>query len=283
MRDVLRVAAAHCAPVGARICPDLPAIEAVVANAAAGGADLVVLPELAALPFFPPDDPQLWRHVAEPLDGPTLVATAAHAKRYGVAVLLPFVLRQAGALPLNAVALVRGDEPPRVVATKIHIPPRSHEDAFGEVDHFAAGEPVVRVFDVAGFACSVLVCYDRRFPEAWRAARTAGAEVVIAPVAGPSSEAGDYFLCELRTHARENGVFAISAARVGSEKMAGRTMRHSGASAIVAPTGDIVAARRSNDRPGLVIGGIDRSTIIDARTRFPYFETKRALRVENHL
>jgi N-carbamoylputrescine amidase len=242
----------------------------------------LVLPELAAWPFFPPRDPALWAHVAEPLDGPTTRAAAALAERHRIALVVPFVLTRHAARPANAVALVEAGAPPRLVATKVHIPPRGPDDAFGEADHFDPGEPVVRVFDFAGFGCAVLVCYDRRFPECWRAARAAGADLVISPVAGPADEADEFFLCELRTHARGNGVYALSAARTGTEEIAGRIVRHSGASAIVAPTGDILVHRTAGEAPGVVVADIDHDSLASARARFPYFETRRALRVEEH-
>jgi predicted amidohydrolase len=280
MSAVLPIAAAHAAPVTARGGPDLEAMGRAAAAAAQAGARLLVLPELAPWPFFPIDDPAHWRHVAEPLEGWTVSAAAGFAAQHGIALLVPFVLARAEGRPLNAVALAAPDAAPRLVATKIHIPPRSGEDAFGEADHFDAGEPEVSVFDVGGFMCAVLVCYDRRFPETWRAARAAGAQLVIAPVSGPSSEADDFFLCELRTHARENGVYAVAAARTGTETIAGRSIRHSGASAIVAPTGEVVAARTARDEPGLVLAQIDRGILAEARQRFPYFETRRALRTQ---
>lgn len=280
MSAALPIAAAHSAPVTARGGPDLEAMGRAAAAAANAGARLLVLPELAPWPFFPIDDPAHWRHVAEPLEGRTVAAAAELAARHGIALLVPFVLARAEGRPLNAVTLVAPDAAPRLVARKIHIPPRGGEDAFGEADHFDGGEPEVTVFEVGGFQCAVLVCYDRRFPETWRAARAAGAEIVISPVAGPSSEADDFFLCELRTHARENGVYAVSSARTGTETIAGRSIRHSGASAIVAPTGDVVAGLSARDAPGLVLARIDRGVLAEARQRFPYFETKRALRTQ---
>ena len=39
---------------------------------------------------------------------------------------------------------------------------------------------------------AVLICYDRRFPECWRAARQGDADLVCVPVAGPADAPGDF-------------------------------------------------------------------------------------------
>ena len=112
----------------------------------------------------------------------------------------------------------------------------------------------VRIGDVR---ISVLVCYDRRFPECWRAAAAVGADCVAVLVAGPAPDDPDgLFEAELMTHARANGVYAVSAARTGVETVTGRTVRHDGRTLACDPDGRLLAAVPPDGR-GTVLVTVD--------------------------
>ncbi|TBW38968.1 carbon-nitrogen hydrolase family protein [Siculibacillus lacustris] len=272
----VRVAAAHLAAAGsAGDAPDFVGATAAVVAAAEAGARLLLLPELFAWPFFPLDDPQRWGHVAESVTGETLRWAEAAARRHDLHLVVPFVLARRSERPWNAVASVAPGAAARVVAAKIHLPPAGPGDRFGEPDHFAAGPSEIGVFAAAGVRIAALVCFDRRFPECWRAARAAGADLVVCPVAGPADEDDDYFAAEFRTHARASGVFALSSAMTGEETVAGRRLRHDGDSLAVDAAGRILARRRTGDAPGLVILDFDPAALVEARRAFPNFELRR--------
>jgi N-carbamoylputrescine amidase len=235
-----RAAAVTVGPAG-RFEALLAEAEAGVRRAAGDGADLVLLPELFALPYVCADDPARWDDLAEAIDGPTARWAAALAHGLGLHLLFGTVLAGEDALPLNAALLARPDGSVERLAAKIHLPPRDPADRFGEADHFAPGPAAVRTLLVGSVRLAALVCYDRRFPECWRAAAAAGADLVAVLVAGPAS--GDpegMFLAELRTHARANAVYALAAARTGVETVLGRPVRHDGLSAGVDPEGRIL-------------------------------------------
>lgn len=275
MSGPVTVAAAHLAAGSAGGGPDFAAATVAAAEAAIAGARLLLLPELFAWPFFPLEDPRDWGHVAEGPDGPTLAWAEATARRHGLHLIVPFVFARPGARPWNAVASVAAGEAARVVAAKIHLPPAGPGDRFGEPDHFSAGPAEIGVFAAAGLKVAAFVCFDRRFPESWRAARGAGADLVVCPVAGPADEPEDFFVSELRTHARENGVFALAAARTGTESLAGRPVRHDGDSAVVDPAGRILARRTAADGPGLALAAVDPAALATARRAHPNFELRR--------
>lgn len=278
MTRPVTLAAIHLGPGSAVAGPDYGLAAEAIAEAAAAGARLVLLPELFAWPFFPLDDPARWRHVAEPLDGPTLRWAAATASRHRLHLIVPFIFERGADRPWNAIASVAADGAAHLVAAKMHLPPRGPRDRFGEPDHFAAGPAEVPIFEAAGLNVAAFVCFDRRFPECWRAARTGGADLVVCPVAGPADEPDEFFAAEFRTHARETGVFALAAARAGEEAVAGRRFRHGGDSLAVDAAGDIVARRASRDAPGVVLADFDPAALAEARRAFPNFELRRSPR-----
>jgi N-carbamoylputrescine amidase len=249
----------------------------LLSEAAAAGARIAVLPELFAWPYFAGDDPSVWRGAAERPDGPTAAWAAAEACRTGMAIIVSLPLSRPGSLPANAVLLARPGESVEVVAHKIHLPP-SGAAPFGEADHFAPGEPVVAVADAAGLKLAVLVCYDRRFPECWRAARAGGADLVCVPVAGPAVEPDGFFAAEMRTHARENGVYALSAVRCGEDRVNGQAVRHDGDTLAVRPDGSVAARRQQSDGPGLVLLAVETDALAEARARSATFDNRRPVR-----
>lgn len=272
----IKVAAVQFAPARATRAQVLDQAAGDLRQAAEAGARIVLLPELFAWPYFAGQDPAHWTSEAEALDGPTAAWAATTAATLGIALLAPMFLAETEGTRSNAVLLARPDGTVAVVARKIHLPP-SGGDAFGEADHFAAGPPEIVVVDVCGLRIAVLVCYDRRFPECWRAARAGGADVVFIPVAGPAEEAPDFFIAEIRTHARESGLWAVTASRAGIDRFGEEEVRHDGDTLVVAPDGDLVTVLRRQFGPGLVTADIDLARLRHCRERFPTFDQRRAV------
>ena len=243
MTTIFRVGAASTGPAGNGTACARQAAEAAVEALAGTGAGLAILPELFALPYVAAEDPVGWEHLAEPLDGPTASWAADLSSRLDISILFGTALAGVdGGKPFNAALLARPGGTVEPVAHKIHLPPAGPGEAFGEADHFAAGPPCVGTVEVGPVRLAVLICYDRRFPECWRAAASAGADLVAVLVAGPApSDPDGIFLAELRTHARANAVYAVAAARYGIETITGSSIRHDGETAAVTPDGGIAA------------------------------------------
>jgi predicted amidohydrolase len=280
MMSVVKVAALQLGPAVPNLTETLASVGRELEEAAQRGAALALLPEIFAWPYFCGDDPDRWRDTAQPPNGTVTVWATQTARKTRMALLVPVFLAEAGG-PTNAVLLARPDGEVGIAARKIHLPPRG-EDQFGEADHFQPGEPIVTVHDVAGLKLAVLICYDRRFPECWRAARAGGADLICIPVAGPADEPADFFAAQMRTHAHENGVYALSASRCGIDLVAGRPVGQNGDTLLAAPDGTIPAQRGRADPPGILIAEIDLLKLADARLRNPAFERKRAVTSSSH-
>lgn len=258
-------AALPIGPAGRDPAPLWREAEAGIAAAAAAGAGLVVLPELFALPYVAAQAPGDWAGLVESLDGPTVAAVRAAAMASGVAVLFGMALTNDSGRPFNAALLARPDGRVEVVAHKIHLPPAGPGEPYGEADHFTPGEPSVRTYEVGPVRVAALICYDRRFPECWRAAAQAGAEVVAVLVGGPApSDPEGLYAAELQASARANAVYALAAARYGTETVTGRPVRHDGETLAFGPDGALLArAARAECRPLLV--AIDPERLAKAR------------------
>ena len=131
--------------------------------------------------------------------------------------------------PVNAAVVATPEGGVRTCAEKVNLPPRGDEP-FGESAHFRPGRGIVEVVTIGGVRVAALVCYDRRYPESWRAAIDRGADLVCVLVAGPApGDPPGLYEAELRTHARANAVFVAAAARSGIETILGREVCHDGA------------------------------------------------------
>ena len=262
MRQTVRAGALSTGAAGNALPPMLDAAETGVERLAAQGAELVVLPELFALPYIAGDNPEHWRHLAEPLDGPTAKWAAALARRLGVDIVFGMALEGDHALPVNAALLARRDGTVSVAAKKMRLPPRSGKDRFGEEDHFSPGAPEIRAVKIGAIRVAVLICYDRRFPEHWLQAARIGADLVAVIVGGPAPDDLDgYFLAELQTHARANGVYALAAARTGVETILGFPVRHDGETVAIGPDGAVLWRQ---DACGTAIVDVDPERVADA-------------------
>jgi predicted amidohydrolase len=224
------VAAAQVAPdVTAR--PATAGLDAAVRTAAAQGADLVVLPELAPTGYCFADRAEAWA-AGEPIDGPSVSALRRASQEHSVTLVVGLALREGDRLYNAAVVLEDGE--------LLGIYRKSHLWAREKL-YFAPGEDAPLVVPTRCGVLAVLVCYDLEFPEVARAAAQAGAEIVTAPVNWPNlGHPGDQLPIEVvkaQAAAAYYGVYVVVADRFGEE----RGTRWLGGSCIIAPTGYLLA------------------------------------------
>lgn len=259
-----------------------------VRAAATAGADLVLLPELATVPYFGGEPGGAYRQHAQAVDGELVSRLARLAAELRIAVAFGFFEAAEGTFYNSVVVLDRfGTVVPAVdragaarpTARKLHLPVGDDPPpGFDEAAHFAPG-PALGVHDLdtasGPLRVGVLVCYDRRFPECWRELRGLGADVALVPMAGDGGDGGDFVVAELRTHSRENGLVALAASKVGVETATGQAVGNVGESLIVTADGRVVAERHDADGPGLVTAVLDLATQRGVRRRLRYFEHRR--------
>ncbi len=226
----------------------------LAAVAVAGGARLVVLPEMFATGF------SMAAEAMAAHAGAVGAYLSTLAARHGVWVMGG--LAEPGApRPFNACAIFdpSGAEVGRY--RKIH--PFS---LAGEDRHYAGGAALVTV-SVDGTRVTPLICYDLRFPEPFRAAAdTTDLYVVIA--SWPEARRRHWSTL-LRARAIENQAFVLGVNRVGE----GGGLAYSGDSTLVDPFGAAIATAAG--QLAVVAGGVDAAAVADARARFSFLADRR--------
>ncbi|MBX3532287.1 MAG: carbon-nitrogen hydrolase family protein [Rhizobiaceae bacterium] len=122
-------------------------------------------------------------------------------------------------------------------------------------------------FGRLGFA----VCYDVRFPQLFRAEALAGAEILTVPAAFTRQTGEAHWHILLRARAIENGAWVIAAAQGGLHEDGRETYGHS---MIVDPWGRIVA-EADHDEPAVVLAEIDPAASHAARGKIPNLKNAR--------
>jgi predicted amidohydrolase len=241
---------------------NLEVVSVRVAEAAAAGADLVVLPEATMYDFGPPD--LELGPVAQALDGPFVTALSDLASSQGVWIVAGMFEKSSdGRRPYNT--LVALDSVGELQATyrKTYL-----YDSFGyrESDRLLAGTGEPTVIACEGLIVGLMTCYDLRFPELARGLVDRGAEVVVVPAAwvrGPLKE--DHWVTLLRARAIENTVYVAAAAQTG-RAYCGRSM-------IVDPMGIAVAAL--GDEEAVATADVEKLTVTTVRVRNPSLANRR--------
>ena len=224
------------------------------------GTGLLVLPEAFAHDFGEPGS--ALAPYAEPLDGAFATTARDVSRRTGAAVVAGmFEQAEDPDRPYNTLVLAQPDQ--LTTYRKIHL-----YDAFGqrESDIVSPGPTAPVIAEVGGLRTGLLTCDDLRFPELARALSAAGAEVLVLPaawVAGPGKVTQWQTL--LRARAIENVSWVVAAAHPGP--------RYCGHSAVIAPTGDVVA--EAGDGEELLTAEIDLDTVRTARERNPALTLRR--------
>jgi len=267
---------------------------ALLGEAAGRGADLVVYPELALTTFFPrwmmPDQAEVDSWFETEMPGPETAPLFAMATEKGIGFSLGYAEKTPEGRHFNTQILV--DKCGRIVGKyrKVHLPGHAELDperAFQHLEkrYFEPGDLGFPVWRTMGGVMGMLICNDRRWPEAWRVLGLQGVELVMLGYNTPAvnsqraaeSPADRLFHHKLamQAGAYQNSTWAVAVAKAGNED--GHPLI--GGSLIVDPDGHIVVESRTLDDE-LVLHDCD----LDA-TRFgkgTIFDFERHRRIEHY-
>ena len=265
MTDRLRVA---CVQMSSRAdkAANLERADALVARAAATGADVVVLPEKWNLI----GNAEALHAGAEPLEGESVGAMSAWAKRHGITLVGGSITeRREGREKLSNTCVVLDPEGEiAAVYRKIHLfDVEVGGLVYRESDAEEPGdEPVVCAAD---WPIGLSVCYDVRFPELYRILALEGALLVTVPAHFTLHTGKDHWEVLLRARAIENQLFVAAAAQLG-ETMPGRWAY--GRSLIADPWGLVLAL--APDEETVIFAELDRARLDDIRAKLPSLATR---------
>ena len=257
---MVRVAVAQFAP-GADVSANLASVQALIAEAAARSAELVVLPEYASF-FEHRMGPRFHEH-AQPLDGSFVDGVRDAAGAAGIVAVFGLVERAEGERFRNTAVAVAADG---VIAVyrKTHL-----YDAFGANESTwvepGALEPP-QTFLVGDLRVGLQTCYDLRFPEVTRVLADAEVDLVLVPadwVPGPGKV--HHWRTLLTARAIENTAFIAAAGQIPPEGV--------GTSLILDPVGATLA--ELGEEGGIAIADLDPARIREVRTANPALRLRR--------
>jgi omega-amidase len=228
----------------------------LIADAAAGGARLVVLTEMFSTGFSMAVD-----LVAELPDGPSSTFLAEQARAHDVWVCGSLPERpRAGERPFNQLVLAAPDG-------AMHRYAKIHPFGYGaEPEHYAAGDAFLTVA-IDGVRCSFFVCYDLRFAdEFWPLAPDTDCYVV--PASWPRQRAA-HWKALLPARAIENQAYVVGVNRVGT----GDGLTYVGDSVILDPLGEPLVA--AGDGECVITGDVDADRVRKVREKYPFLRDRR--------
>lgn len=201
---------------------NLKKTEKMVRQVAKKGAQIVCLQELFQTPYFPQRQGEDKTKLAEPIPGRTSEAMRKLAKELGIILIVPLYEKSKNGRYYNTAIVFDQNGNNLGQYHKVHIP---HDPGFYEKEYFEEGQSGYKIFNTKFGSFAVLICYDQWFPEAARAARLAGAEIIFYPTAianiiGYVPPEGDWhnaWETVMRGHAIANSVVVAVPNRVGRE------------------------------------------------------------------
>ncbi|MEU1547810.1 nitrilase-related carbon-nitrogen hydrolase [Nocardia sp. NPDC005745] len=248
----------------------LKAHEEYARRAAAEGAAVICFQELFYGPYFCQRQDTGFYDYAESVPGPTTERFAALAKELRLVMILPVYEQEQPGLLYNTAAVLDADGSYLGKYRKHHLP---HVHGFWEKFYFRPGNLGWPVFDTAVGRVGVYICYDRHFPEGWRALALSGAEIVFNPSATSRGLSGYLWKLEQPAAAVANEYFIGAINRVGVEEYGDDDFY--GTSYFVDPEGKFVGDVASDTDPELVVRDLDMDLIKVVRDRWAFYRDRR--------
>ena len=236
------------------------------------GVQVLCMQEIFNHPYFCPTRDPRWFDGAERVpDGPTVTRMRELARRYSMVIVAPVYELGDGGDRYNTAAVIDADGGFLGKYRKVHVPNRPQGSA--EQFYFKHGDLGFPVFDTAYCRLGVYICYDRHFPEGWRALALNGAQYIVNPSATVAGTSQYAWKLEQPAAAVANDVFIGAVNRVGIEAP-WNIGRFYGSSYFVNPRGEIIALA-SEDRDELLVAALDLALIDEMRAKWQFREHRR--------
>ncbi len=255
----------------------------MIRQAAAAGAELIVLQELHGSTYFCQVESPALFDLAEAIPGPATELLGAVAAELRVVIVASLFERRAAGLYHNSAVVLEKDGTIAGIYRKMHIP---DDPGFYEKFYFTPGDlgfnPIITSVGTLG----VLVCWDQWYPEAARMMALAGADLLIYPTAigwdnndneEEQQRQYDAWLTVQRGHAIANGLPLVAVNRVGFEpspEQPDAGIKFWGGSFAAGPQGEIVA-QASHEKEEIVLADIDFARSETVRRIWPFLRDRR--------
>jgi beta-ureidopropionase len=239
--------------------------------AAAAGAQVVCLQELFYGPYFcQVQDAAFYSYTENVPDGPTTERLKELAQRLGVVIIAPmYEVEQPGEY-YNTAAVIDADGSYLGKYRKTHLP---QVKGFWEKFYFRPGNLGYPVFDTAVGRIGVYICYDRHFPEGWRALGLQGARIVFNPSATSRGLSSYLWQLEQPAAAVANEYYIGAINRVGIEPFGDDDFY--GTSYFADPRGQLVGEAADDSKDEVLVRDLDMDALEEVRNLWQFYRDRR--------
>jgi beta-ureidopropionase len=243
----------------------LPLIE----EAGKKGVQVLCFQEVFTQPYFCPSQDAKWYAAAEAIpDGPTTKLMQELAKKHQMVIVVPIYEEAMTGVYYNTAAVIDADGTYLGKTRKTHIPQVA---GFWEKFFFKPGSTEYPVYKTR--YCKLYICYDRHFPEGWRALALNGAEYIVNPSATVAGLSEHLWKLEQPASAVANGCYIGAVNRVGKEAP-WNIGEFYGQSYFVNPRG-VIEAIASRDQDELIVHDMNWDLIREVRNTWQFFRDRR--------
>jgi predicted amidohydrolase len=248
---------------------NLERADRLVRDAAARGAELVVLPEKWTVLGGRRD----LEAGAQTLDGPAISWARAAAAELGIDLVAGSMYERGPGEDKgsNTSVHVGPDGELRSVYRKIHLfDVEVDGSVYAESATEDPGDEIVVTELAGGAPLGMSICYDLRFPELYRILAIRGAQIMTVPAAFTLPTTRDHWEVLVRARAIENQCFVIAANQIGDHPGG---LRSGGRSLIVDPWGLVLAC--APDTECAIVAELDLDNLDQIRRRLPSLANRR--------
>ena len=244
----------------------------LIEEAGRKGVQVLSFEEVFTQPYFCPSQDKKWYAAAEDIpDGPTTKLMQEYARKHSMVIVVPIYERtHVAGVYYNTAAVIDADGTYLGKYRKTHIPQVA---GFWEKFFFKPGASSWPVFLTAYCKLGVYICYDRHFPEGWRALALNGAEYIVNPSATVAGLSEYLWKLEQPAAAVANGCWIGAINRVGVEAP-WNIGEFYGQSYFVNPRGQIEKIA-SRDRDELIIHDMNMDMVREVRDLWQFFRDRR--------
>ena len=278
----------RCAAVQMRcsrnVAENIEKAEALVRQAAAEGAQVILLPELFERQYFCQERRYDYYQFATPvMENPAVRYFQRVCASLGVVIPVSFYERDVNRL-FNSVAMIDADGSILGVYRKTHIP---DDHFYQEKFYFTPGDTGFKAFKTRYGTIGIGICWDQWFPETARSMALLGAEILLYPTAIGSEpilecDSMPHWRRVMQGHAAANLMPVIAANRIGTETVepcegnGGQTsaLNFYGSSFIADETGELIS-EASRDQEEILYSEFDLAELAQKRLEWGLFRDRR--------
>ncbi len=240
-------------------------------EAASQGAQVACLQELFYGPYFcQVQDPQWYSWTEQVPGGPTTKLMQDLARELNMVLVVPVYEVEQEGVYYNTAAVIDADGSYLGKHRKNHIP---QVNGFWEKYYFRPGNLGYPVFDTAAGKIGVYICYERHFPEGWRALGLGGAKIVFNPSATSRGLSEYLWKLEQTSAAVANEYFVGTINRVGVEPLGDDDFY--GQSYFADPRGQIMGDTASDNADEVIVRDLDFDLLEEVRHQWQFYRDRR--------